>query len=103
MSFSFIEAVYFTLQGTIAKSCRIPGVVNAFAEGSTCDQAYCEMSLAYGRLCDRLGVVDEDEDVEIIIQSLMRIEEEIAYHRYRYGALFGDESEKNLVTQQAEE
>ena len=32
------------------------------------------MLKAYARVCDRLGVVDEDEDVEVIIESLLSIQ-----------------------------
>ena len=32
---------------------------------------------AYARLRDRLGVVDEDSDVEIIIDSLLTIQREL--------------------------
>ena len=86
---SFMEAVRDTLHGQLRERYRIPGVVNAFAEGSVCSKAYEEMYAAYSRLCTRLGVIDEDDDVEIIINSLMTIEEEIAYYMYRYGAMFG--------------
>lgn len=103
MPLSFIETVFYTLHGTISEPYRIPGVINAFAEGSACSQAYCALSLAYERLRERLGVIDEDEDVEIILQSYMRIEEEIAYYMYRYGALFGDCDGKNILIQQPEE
>ena len=45
---------------------------------------------AYQRLCERLGVQDEDDDVEIIINSLLNIQRETAYHMYYYGAKFKD-------------
>lgn len=81
------EEVYFTLQG---ESCEpIPGVEDAFAEGSVCDKCYSEMLGAYARLCDRLGVPDEDEDVEIIIDSLRTITDELCYRMFFYGAQFG--------------
>ena len=61
----------------------------AFEEGQSCLEKYKEMRDVYDRLCDRLGVTDEDEDVEKIIQSLMDIQEELCCRMYRYGAEFG--------------
>lgn len=86
---TFMESVRDTLHGQLREPYCIPGVVNAFEQGSICFKAYEEMYDAYARLRDRLGVIDDDEDVEIIIHSLMTIEEVIAYHMYRYGAMFG--------------
>ena len=47
------------------------------------------MLAAYARLRERLGVVDEDEDVEEIIGALMDIQCKLCYEMYRYGARFG--------------
>lgn len=43
---------------------------------------------AYQRLCDRLGVIDEDEDVQIIFDSLSDICKILSLKMYRYGAAF---------------
>ena len=67
----------------------MPGVIDAFADDAYCMEKYREMRDAYDRLCHRLGVTDEDADVEIIINSLMTIEREIAYAMYEYGAKYG--------------
>lgn len=82
------ETVYYTLWGAMAKGYEAPGVENLFAEGKKCDVLYSEMSDAYERVRDRLGVIDEDEDVEIVISSLMDICKEVGMHMYRYGAIF---------------
>lgn len=82
--YKLAEEVYFALQG---ESCEpIPGIENAFADGSVCDKCYSEMLDAYARLRDRLGARDEDEDVEIIISSLRRITDELCYRMFFYGA-----------------
>ena len=92
MSKEFINRVYDSLAGLLMETYRIPDVENAFSEGSFCMQRYSEMTEAYARLCDRLGVVDEDEDVEIIINALMDIEREMSMKMYHYGALFGEDN-----------
>ena len=71
---------------------RLPyaGVENAFAEGSYCASCYHEISEAYERLRDRLGVVDEDEDVEIIIGAFENIQQELCCRMYSYGVQFGE-------------
>jgi len=64
------------------------GVVNAFADGACCMKLYGEMRDAYDRLCDRLGVVDEDEDVECIIRCYMGMERELCRLMFGYGQRF---------------
>ena len=63
------ELVYESLTGELIVPIR--DVPNTFAPGSLCEGKYQEMLDAYARLRDRLGVVDEDADVEIIIDSLL--------------------------------
>ncbi|MBQ2785182.1 MAG: hypothetical protein IJF02_01585 [Oscillospiraceae bacterium] len=83
-----IENVYYTLIGTMQEQFRVPGAENLFAQGSECMNRYCQMLAAYERLCDRLGVIDEDEDVEIIIDSLMGIERKFSMKMFEYGRKF---------------
>lgn len=80
---------YQTMACGVVEGLRMPGVEYAFEEGQSCLEKYKEMRDVYDRLCDRLGVTDEDEDVEKIIQSLMDIQEELCCRMYRYGAEFG--------------
>ena len=83
-----IEDIYATLTGLMREEFRVPGVENLFAVGGECMNLYKEMYAAYQRLCDRLGVLDEDEDVEIIISSLMDIEKKVSMKMFEYGMKF---------------
>ena len=85
----FVKEVYDTLTGCMTIHGGVPGVENAFDIGCPCFEQYCKMLAAYERLCDRLGVVDEDQDVEIIIQALFDIEETLCMKMFHYGYLFG--------------
>ena len=87
----FIEDIYSTLSGELAENACVPGVENLYEEGKPCMKWYSEMLDAYGRICDRLDVQDEDEDVEIIINSFLSICQEVGYYMYYYGAEFGRE------------
>ena len=69
---------------------RMPGVENAFEEGSFCAMCYHDIWEAYGRLRDRLGVEDEDKDVEIIISVMEDVQRELCCRMYHYGAMFGE-------------
>ena len=85
---TFEEYVYDSLQGLLLHP--HPEVPDLFEEGKECDRLYGEMLKAYARLCERLGVNNEDEDVEIIITNLQKIQRVVAYHMYYYGAKFKD-------------
>ncbi len=69
------EMVYESLIGELIEP--IEGIPNAFAPGSFCEKQYREMLDAYARICERLDVVDEDADVEIMIDSLLAIQREL--------------------------
>ena len=84
------EQVYTSLTCHISEPWRMPGVINAFADGAKCMRLYGEMRNAYDRLCDRLGVVDEDEDVECVIRCYMEMERELCRLMFEYGQKFSD-------------
>ena len=79
------DDIYETLLGERLPEYAVPGVENAFGPGGFCDEKYAEMRSSYERLCLRLGAGDEDDDVEIIINSLMEIQKEIAGRMFRLG------------------
>ena len=82
------EQVYETLTCHVCKPWQMPGVIDAFSEDSYCMEKYRQMRDAYDRLCIRLGVVDEDDDVECIIQCSMDMERELCRLMFGYGQQF---------------
>ena len=84
-----MEDLYDTLRGLRSEGTGIPGVENLFVPGSECEQLYGRMLDAYERLRIRLGVEEEDADVEEIIYSLMGIERVISFAMFEYGAKYG--------------
>ena len=56
------EFIYDSLTGQYIPEAAAKDVEDAFAPGQPCHALYKEASGAYDRLCDRLGVTDEDED-----------------------------------------
>ena len=85
----FMEWAYETLVCGVEDGYQMPGVACAFSDNAYCLKRYAVALDAYERLCQRLGVQDEDEDVEIIIRAFMDIERELCFRMYRYGAEFG--------------
>lgn len=79
------DQVYDTLLGNLIPAYRLPWVENIFEPGKPCHEAYGEMLRAYERLCERLGEADEDQDVEIIINSLLRYSKISAKKMFKYG------------------
>ncbi len=93
MERSRAEEVYRTLCGLYSKGHGVPGVENAYEPGEQCMILYGEAYDAYQRICDKLGVVDEDLDIEIIFNNFMEIEEIMGIKMYHYGAQFGEDSD----------
>ena len=83
MDKELIERVYLSALGELIVP--VEGVENAFCEGSVCDKSYEEMLAAYARLRTRLQVCEEDDDVEVIINSLRRITEQLCHQMFLYG------------------
>ena len=89
MTERFIDLVYQSVIGELQPDFAIRGIENSFAPGSMCDTAYNDMLCAYARLTERLGVHNEDKDLETILHCMTVIQKEIAYQMYRYGVHFG--------------
>ena len=85
------EEIYNTVAVGVVPECRVPGVEYAFEEGAYCMELYGQMLEAYQSLCQRLGVVDVDDDAEIMISSLLEIQRELCLKMYSYGVKFGKE------------
>ena len=81
------ENVYQTLLGNLFDEYIIPGVENAFTEGTRCCELYRQIYWANRRLCFRLGKIDEDSDVEMIINNFLEINQVLCMEMYRYGQL----------------
>lgn len=73
MNTTIAEDVYNTLTDALLPPYQVPGVENAFAEGSLCDRLYAEIYQANQRLCARLGQPESDPDVELIINNFLEI------------------------------
>ena len=82
------ERVYYSLLGQYEKGYELPGIENLFATEGECAMLYGAVLDAYGRLCGRLGVVDEDADVEIIISNLLDIQKKLCLKMFDYGQRF---------------
>ena len=65
------EDIYATLLGYLVPEESMAWVEPIFVPGHPCYDAYDQMHAAYARLRQRLGVTDEDLDVETIISCLL--------------------------------
>ena len=83
----FKEQVYYSMTGSLVEP--IPEVENIFERGKVYDVFYAKVFDARERLFERLGVY-EDSDVEIIIDSMLTLQREVALRMYDYGAKFKD-------------
>ena len=77
------DELYDTVRGLMASEYAVAGVENLFAEGSYCQRRYDDMRQAYARLCVRLGVEDEDRDLEQMISALDDITARLYHVRTR--------------------
>ena len=85
MAVDYIERVYETLWGVYEEPYAIPGIKSEFENGSFCMNKYDEVYQANRRICKKLGV-DECLDVEIIINSLLDIQQVMCRRMYEIGA-----------------
>lgn len=83
-----MDWVYASVLGSMRKEYAFKEVENLFEEGKQCMDLYGDMIEAAWRVCDRLGV-DEDEDVEIMINSMLDMMKIVSCRMYAYGAEFG--------------
>lgn len=79
------ERVYDSLAGNLLPEYSLSWVEDIYVPGHPFYEAYSTMWDAYDRLRDRLGAVDEDEDVEIVISSLLKYGKIAAMEMFRYG------------------
>lgn len=93
----FKEKIYYLMIGAFDID-RYPiqeskNVANEYEEGEFCDKVYEEVYDANRRICERLGV-NEDEDLELIINNLLDIGRHLSMKMYDYGVLFSSPSIK---------
>ena len=84
------ERVYETLCGLLEDAYCVPGVQNAFEEHADCAVLYESVMQAYERLCERLAVGEEDEGVELIIDSFLEMNKILCLKMFDYGVKFSD-------------
>ncbi len=63
----------------------IVGVEDAFAEGGVCEREYEKMREVYACICQRLGVGEEDAELDGMIDSMERICRELCMNMFDYG------------------
>ena len=79
------EQVYDSLMGFLIPECALEWVENIFVPGHPCHESYHNAHVAYARLRDRLGQVDEDYDVEMMLNYLSDHTRIIGYKMFEYG------------------
>ena len=79
------EQVYYSLTGELTAEYPLDWVENLCIPGQPCYEAYKETLEASRRLCQRLGVQNEDPDVECIINALLLREKLLSVKMFSYG------------------
>lgn len=85
---TFADLVYDTLCGDLQGEHAVPGVEDAFAVGSECTRLYDELGDIRERLQARMGLRDEDVDVERIISILESVQRILGRKMFWYGQKF---------------
>lgn len=88
MDKKYVEWIYNSLMGSLAEEYSCKEVENLFLEGSPCMKLYSDAIEAYWNLCDRLGV-EEDQDGQVIISSLLEMTKIVSCRMFEYGVKFG--------------
>lgn len=92
----FVDMVYDLVNGSRICQPNDPKVENLFDEGRECALLYDQVYEANLRLCQRLGA-EEDADVEMIINSLIRIGELVGKRMFYYGMEFKNELQGEIT------
>ena len=83
---SFEEQVYYTAIGMAVEASRALGVIDQYGPEGNCHALYNRMRDAYDRLCARLGVGEEDSDLDEIVDLMEDICKEVAFEMFRCGS-----------------
>ena len=86
---SKMEWAYESMACFLEKEERMPGVEDAFREGSCCEAYYRQIWDIYERLCDSLSA-EEVADMNRMINAFDALQKELCYRMYHYGAVFGE-------------
>ena len=60
-------------------------VENAFAPGTLFSEAYEDFALAREHLCERVGLAEDDEDLELIMNGLLKLEKDLGRRMFLCG------------------
>ena len=82
------EQVYETLLNTLDADYMLPWVDPVFVPENPCYKAYSDMHQIYEKIRIRLGVTDEDLDIEKMIDCLLLHGRLLALEMFRYGILY---------------
>jgi len=85
---TFADMVYDTLCGNLEGRYAVPGVEVVFTPESKCLQLYEQLDEVRDRLRIRMGLSEEDEDVEHIIQILESVQRILSLKMFYYGQEF---------------
>lgn len=80
--------VYDSMLGLLEDEYALPWVADLCYPGSEYCRAYDEMLGACQRLCDRLGGLDDDGDVETVRRAYERMQELLARQMFAAGAAY---------------
>ena len=69
-------------------------VENAFAPGTLFSEAYEDFALAREHLCERFGMAEDDDDLELIMNGLLKLEEDLGRRMFLYGFRYAEMKEK---------
>ena len=89
MDRKLLDDIYRSLVGFYIPEAAVPGVPDLFAPGSFCDREYAKMRDAYGRVCARLGVDVDDEDLICMVEAMEAIQERLCKEMFLLGMEFG--------------
>ena len=88
MEQSIVRRVYESMACDVCEEFMFPGVDNAFTPDSLCMNYYEKALNAKNRILNKLKT-DDDPDLALIFYYLDRIQEEVCFRMYHYGAQFG--------------
>ena len=82
------QIIFDTAMGEVRPQPPFEWVEDIFSSGTQFAQAYEDFAMARNNLCERFSLEEEDEDLELFMNGLLKMEEDLGKRMFFYGVKY---------------